>query len=148
NANGTCRTDFKKTRSKQDVIQVFQTFVGGNVSIIKSYLRRLAEIQKALKVSEFFERHEVIGSSLLFIHDHTGKAEVWMIDFGKTTALPEGQILNHEIPWKEGNREDGYLWGLGNLIKTFQSVSNGGTSDDAFGTVTEENKQAAARGDM
>lgn len=32
--DGTCRTDFKKTRSKQDVIHVFKDFVGGNVSII------------------------------------------------------------------------------------------------------------------
>lgn len=32
--DGTCRTDFKKTRSKQDVIQVFKDFVGGNVNII------------------------------------------------------------------------------------------------------------------
>ncbi|KAF7652741.1 hypothetical protein LDENG_00092880, partial [Lucifuga dentata] len=122
--DGSCRTDFKKTQSKQDVIQVFKDFTGGNVSIIKSYLNRLVEIQQALKNSEFFKRHEVIGSSLLFIHDHSGKAEVWIIDFGKTTELPEGRILNHNIPWQEGNREDGYLWGLDNLSCTLESVSN------------------------
>ncbi|XP_068194425.1 inositol-trisphosphate 3-kinase A [Antennarius striatus] len=148
-SDGTCRTDFKKTRSKQDVIQVFQTFVGGNVGIIKSYLSRLIKIQTALKMSEFFKRHEVIGSSLLFIHDHTDKAEVWIIDFGKTTALPEGQTLSHNIPWQEGNREDGYLWGLENLIQTLESVSNAATCEDTdtFGTVIKENKQSTARGD-
>lgn len=130
--DGTCRTDFKKTRSKQDVIQVFKDFVAGDVSIIKSYLNRLKEIQQALKLSEFFKQHEVIGSSLLFIHDHTGNAQVWIIDFGKTTALPEGQTLNHDIPWQEGNREDGYLWGLENLINTLDSVSNEGTSEETF----------------
>ncbi|KAM7403112.1 hypothetical protein PAMA_003840 [Pampus argenteus] len=57
--DGTCRTDFKKTRSKQDVIMVFKDFVGGNVSIIKSYLSRLTEIRQALKMSEFFKQHEV-----------------------------------------------------------------------------------------
>ncbi|CAN9502107.1 unnamed protein product [Ophioblennius macclurei] len=129
-SDGTCRTDFKKTRSKHDVIKVFMDFVGGSRTITASYLNRLAEIQKALKISEFFKRHEVIGSSLLFIHDHTGKAQVWMIDFGKTTALPEGQTLKHDVPWQEGNREDGYLLGLENLIHTLQSVSAEGTSQE------------------
>lgn len=32
--DGSCRTDFKKTRSKPDVIEVFKDFVGGDVSII------------------------------------------------------------------------------------------------------------------
>ncbi|XP_054469977.1 inositol-trisphosphate 3-kinase A [Anoplopoma fimbria] len=130
--DGTCRTDFKKTRSKQDVIQVFKDFVGGNVNIIKSYLSRLAEIRQALKTSQFFRQHEVIGSSLLFIHDHTSNAQVWIIDFGKTTALPEGQMLNHDIPWQEGNQEDGYLWGLENLIHTLESVSNEGRGKETF----------------
>ncbi|XP_070835745.1 inositol-trisphosphate 3-kinase A [Chaetodon trifascialis] len=137
--DGTCRTDFKKTRSKQDVIQEFKDFVGGNVSIVMSYLSRLKEIQQALKTSEFFKQHEVIGSSLLFIHDHTGNAQVWIIDFGKTTALPEGQTLNHDIPWQEGNREDGYLWGLENLIHTLESVSNEGTSQETFCSFSKEN---------
>ncbi|AWP16463.1 putative inositol-trisphosphate 3-kinase A [Scophthalmus maximus] len=139
--DGTCRTDFKKTRWKQDVIQVFKDFVGGDVNIMKSYLSRLTEIRQALKTSEFFKRHEVIGSSLLFIHDHTGNAQVWIIDFGKTTALPVGQMLNHDIPWQEGNREDGYLWGLENLIQTLESVSNKGTSEQTFCSITKEKSQ-------
>ncbi|KAK5857437.1 hypothetical protein PBY51_010685 [Eleginops maclovinus] len=133
-SDGTCHTDFKKTRSKQDVLQVFKDFVGGNPDIITSYLSRLKEIQQALKTSEFFKQHEVIGSSLLFIHDRTGNAQVWMIDFGKTTVLPEGQTLNHDIPWQEGNREDGYLWGLQNLLDTLESVRN----EDSLSSVTKD----------
>ncbi|XP_061751816.1 inositol-trisphosphate 3-kinase A [Nerophis ophidion] len=128
--DGTCRTDFKKTRSEQDVMLVFKDFVGGNAKIIKSYLSRLLEIRQALTASEFFKRHEVIGSSLLFIHDHTGNAQVWIIDFGKTTALPEGHTLKHNVPWREGNREDGYLWGLQNLIHTLEAVSGEGSSQE------------------
>ncbi|CAJ1073549.1 inositol-trisphosphate 3-kinase A [Xyrichtys novacula] len=139
--DGTCRTDFKKTRSRQDVIQVFRDFVEGNMDIIKSYLSRLMVIQQALKTSDFFRQHEVIGSSLLFLHDHTGNAQVWIIDFGKTTALPEGQTLNHNIPWQEGNREDGYLWGLENLIQTLASVSSEETSGETCCSVTKENSQ-------
>ncbi|XP_041827798.1 inositol-trisphosphate 3-kinase A [Melanotaenia boesemani] len=139
--DGTCRTDFKKTRSKQDVIKVFKDFVGGDVNITMSYLNRLAEIRQALKTSYFFQRHEVIGSSLLFIHDDTGKAEIWIIDFGKTTALPEGQTLKHDIPWQEGNREDGYLWGLENLYHTLESVSNEEPNKETCCSVTNENSQ-------
>ncbi|KAJ7988946.1 hypothetical protein DPEC_G00314460 [Dallia pectoralis] len=121
--DGTCHTDFKKTRSTEDVTQVFRDFVGGNTGILNTYQKKLAEIQQALKSSNFFARHEVIGSSLLFIHDHTEKAEVWLIDFGKTTPLPEGQTLDHWIPWQEGNREDGYMWGLDNLTRTLCSLT-------------------------
>lgn len=69
---------------------------------------------------------QVIGSSLLFIHDKKEQAKVWMIDFGKTTPLPEGQTLQHDVPWQEGNREDGYLSGLNNLIDILTEMSQGG----------------------
>lgn len=70
-----------------------------------------------------FHVFKVIGSSLLFIHDHTERAEVWLIDFGKTTPLPDGQNLDHYRAWEEGNREDGYLWGLDNLLQTLSSLA-------------------------
>lgn len=66
---------------------------------------------------------QVVGSSLLFVHDHTGLAKVWMIDFGKTVALPDQQTLSHRLPWAEGNREDGYLWGLDNMIGLLQGLA-------------------------
>jgi len=146
--DGTCRTDFKKTRSRQDVIQVFRDFVGENVNILKSYLSRLTEIRQALKASHFFRKHEVIGSSLLFIHDHTCKAQVWIIDFGKTTPMPEGQMLNHNVPWQEGNREDGYLWGLENLIHTLESVSREDTGEETFCSDAKENTQTTETDDQ
>ncbi|XP_037550438.1 inositol-trisphosphate 3-kinase A [Nematolebias whitei] len=135
--DGSCRTDFKKTRSKQEVIKVFKDFVGGDFSIITSYLHRLTEIRQTLNTSEFFRSHEVIGSSLLFVHDHTGNAQIWIIDFGKTTALPKGQTLSHDVPWQEGNREDGYLWGLENLFHILGSVSN----EETGGFVDKKNSQ-------
>lgn len=67
-------------------------------------------------------RPQVVGSSLLFVHDASGKARVWMIDFGKTVPLPDPQTLDHRTAWVEGNREDGYLWGLDNLIDIFRSM--------------------------
>ncbi|XP_029026135.1 inositol-trisphosphate 3-kinase Cb [Betta splendens] len=121
-ADGTCNTNFKKTKHREQVMQALKDFVDGNTQILKLYLQRLEELRSALEQSSFFRTHEVVGSSLLFVHDTSGKARVWMIDFGKTVALPDPQTLDHRSPWVEGNREDGYLWGLDNLIDIFSSM--------------------------
>ncbi|RVE64935.1 hypothetical protein OJAV_G00130380 [Oryzias javanicus] len=121
-ADGTCNTNFKKTKHKEQVMLALEDFVNGNVQILKLYLQRLEELRSALEQSQFFKAHEVVGSSLLFVHDASGKAKVWMIDFGKTVPLPESQTLDHRTPWLEGNREDGYLWGLDNLISIFSTM--------------------------
>lgn len=114
--DGTVNRDFKKTKTREQVTEAFQDFVKGNQNILNSYLNRLKEIKDTLEVSPFFRTHEVIGSSLLFVHDKQEQAKIWMIDFGKTTPLPDGQELCHRATWVEGNREDGYLYGLDHLI--------------------------------
>ncbi|KAJ8355809.1 hypothetical protein SKAU_G00186030 [Synaphobranchus kaupii] len=114
--DGTVNRDFKKTKSREQVTEAFRDFVKGNQNILNSYLTRLKDIRDTLEISPFFKTHEVIGSSLLFVHDKREQAMVWMIDFGKTTPLPEGQVLCHRATWDEGNREDGYLWGLDHLV--------------------------------
>ncbi|XP_038253039.1 inositol-trisphosphate 3-kinase B [Dermochelys coriacea] len=121
--DGSVNRDFKKTRTKEQVTEAFREFTKGNRNILNGYLNRLKGIHDTLETSPFFKCHEVIGSSLLFIHDQKEQAKVWMIDFGKTTPLPEGQFLQHNVPWVEGNREDGYLWGLDNLIKILMELS-------------------------
>ncbi|KAG7480037.1 inositol-trisphosphate 3-kinase C [Solea senegalensis] len=121
-ADGTCNTNFKKTKNREQVMQALKDFVDGNTQILKLYLQRLEDLRSVLEQSHFFRTHEVVGSSLLFVHDASGKARVWMIDFGKTVPLVEPQTLDHRSPWSEGNREDGYLWGLDNLIDIFTSM--------------------------
>ncbi|XP_030621781.1 inositol-trisphosphate 3-kinase Cb isoform X2 [Chanos chanos] len=121
-ADGTCNTNFKKTKHKEQVMKALEDFVDGNVQILKSYLQKLQELRGVLEHSEFFRSHEVVGSSLLFVHDCTGRARVWMIDFGKTVPVQPPLTLDHRTPWVEGNREDGYLWGLDNLILIFSSM--------------------------
>lgn len=115
-ADGSCDTNFKKTKLKEEVMDTLEDFVDSNRNVLRNYLTRLKEVRTALEGSEFFNTHEVVGSSLLFVHDKTELAKVWMIDFGKTVLLPDRKTLNHRMAWVEGNREDGYLWGLDNLI--------------------------------
>nr|XP_044990105.1 inositol-trisphosphate 3-kinase C [Jaculus jaculus] len=122
-ADGTCNTNFKKTQALGQVTKALEDFVDGDLGILRKYVARLEELREALENSPFFKTHEVVGSSLLFVHDHTGLAKVWMIDFGKTVTLPECQTLTHRLPWAEGNREDGYLWGLDNLICLLQGLA-------------------------
>ncbi|KAA0714847.1 Inositol-trisphosphate 3-kinase C [Triplophysa tibetana] len=118
-ADGTCNTSFKKTKCKGQVTKALNEFMDGNRQLLRSYLQRLEELRCVLEISNFFKTHEVVGSSLLFVHDASGLARVWMIDFGKTVKLPSPQTLDHRTPWAEGNREDGYLCGLDNLIQIF-----------------------------
>ncbi|XP_034756133.1 inositol-trisphosphate 3-kinase B isoform X1 [Etheostoma cragini] len=125
--DGTVNRDFKKTKTREQVIEAFHDFVKGNKDILNCYLSRLKEVRDTLEISPFFKTHEVIGSSLLFVHDSKGRAKVWMIDFGKTTPLPEGEELTHRVSWQEGNREDGYLSGLDSLVDIILSMVNSGT---------------------
>lgn len=71
--------------------------------------------------SDFFQTHEVIGSSLLFVHDRT-QASIWMIDFAKTVSLPDSANITHISEWIVGNHEDGYLIGINNLIQIFEEL--------------------------
>lgn len=85
------------------------------------YIQRLKAIRATLLRSEFFQTHEVIGSSLLFVHDRT-QASIWLIDFAKTVSLPAGSSITHINEWIVGNHEDGYLIGINNLIQIFEEL--------------------------
>ncbi|ODM86983.1 Inositol-trisphosphate 3-kinase C [Orchesella cincta] len=47
---------------------------------------------------------------------------VWMIDFAKTFYV-EGAKLTHRNEWLMGNREDGVLTGVDNIVRVFQNSS-------------------------
>jgi len=111
---GFSSKDFKTTRSKEQIKEAVNMFTEGYPKAVPQYLERLKEIQSALDNSQFFRHHELIGSSLLFVHD-VNKASVWMIDFAKTTPLPAGVQIDHRSPWVPGNHEDGYRVGTANL---------------------------------
>ncbi|XP_061461558.1 inositol-trisphosphate 3-kinase B-like [Rhineura floridana] len=119
---GAVQRDFKRTRTKEEIVETFLMFTKSRPDILSRYLARLGSLRKALEESTFFKTHEVIGSSLLFLHDRKGQASVWMIDFGKTLPMPANVLLHHDVAWIHGNHEDGYLIGLQHLTGTMQAA--------------------------
>lgn len=95
----------------------------------KKYTHRLKAIRATLECSDFFTSHEVIGSSLLFVHDQN-QARIWLIDFAKTVGLPDHVNIDHNSAWSVGNHEDGYLIGINNLIRIFEELQEAADDDD------------------
>jgi len=108
-------------REPEGVLNHLRRFVGGDPRLKELYLQRLRDVAAALTDSPVFHNHQFINTSLLFVHDEEKtRAGVWMIDFSK--ARPSSQRLTHTLPWELGNQEDGYLWGLQNLTRLWDSI--------------------------
>ena len=60
---------------------------------------------------------QLIGCSVLIMHDRFDKCGVWVIDFSKTNPVQDGCEITHRLPWQLGNHEDGFLFGLDNLMQ-------------------------------
>ncbi|XP_046981922.1 inositol-trisphosphate 3-kinase B isoform X2 [Schistocerca americana] len=121
-ADGKSSKDFKTTKTREQILKAFRDFTEGYPHAVPKYIQRLTAIRATLEVSEFFSSHEVIGSSLLFVHDKHN-ANVWLIDFAKTLILPSGTAIDHASRWVVGNHEDGYLIGINNLISIFSEMA-------------------------
>lgn len=133
-ADGKSSKDFKTTKTKEQIMTAFKDFVEGFPHAVPKYIQRLKAIRATLEVSDFFCTHEVIGSSLLFVHD-TNNANVWLIDFAKTLVLPNGLKIDHSSIWVVGNHEDGYLSGINNLIQIFAEMLAEDSSTRSIGIV-------------
>lgn len=108
-------------KEKSQAMAHFKSFINNDKTILAMYLRRLMDLQNELKKSPFFASHELIGTSLFFVHDSTF-ACIWMIDFAKTRKLPHGVKIDHVSQWVEGNHEDGFMTGINNLIEMFSEL--------------------------
>ncbi|CAM4750377.1 unnamed protein product [Rotaria magnacalcarata] len=122
-SRGLMSKEFQRIKKRDDVQQHVIEFIANSIPRAIQYLNRLIELRSICLQSKFFQTHEIIGSSLLFIHD-ANRASVWMIDFGKTRLLPDNIHLTHTQPWIRGTHEDGYLIGLDNLILIFKEIIN------------------------
>lgn len=118
---GRLQKSFKKVRTRHQVLETLLHFFGERHSTIRVQLcQRLKTIRDGIEQSTFFQNHEVVGSSILIVYDNT-KTGAWMIDFAKSTQVPDGISLDHRSQWKFGNHEDGYLQGLDNLISILET---------------------------
>lgn len=92
-------------------------------SVAESMISRLAELRQAMLTSPFLSTHSFVGSSILFIVDANGPlSSAHLIDFAKTSLVPNGIRIDHSSPWKHGNHEDGLFIGVDNLSKTWKMV--------------------------
>ncbi|KAG5673259.1 hypothetical protein PVAND_003322 [Polypedilum vanderplanki] len=114
--------DFKTIKSREDITEMFKEFFKGYPLALRKYIQRLKAIRATLEHSDFFKSHEIIGSSLLFVHDRNN-ASCWLIDFAKTGVVPENIKITHKDQWEVGNHEDGYLIGLNNIIEMFDDIA-------------------------
>ncbi|XP_023707854.1 inositol-trisphosphate 3-kinase homolog isoform X2 [Cryptotermes secundus] len=114
-------TDLKKVKSREEVMVTMALFLGGQEDTRQRLLARLKEIREKFEQSSYFQRHEVVGSSIFMIYDDT-KVGAWIIDFAKTLPVPEGTVVNHRRQWVQGNHEEGFLTGLDSLISIMEEV--------------------------
>ncbi|XP_061929086.1 inositol-trisphosphate 3-kinase homolog isoform X2 [Apis cerana] len=115
-------TDLKKVKSHQEVLDTMKLFLGTCKLTREKLLARLKNLRSKIEISEYFKTHEIIGSSIFMIYDND-KVGVWLIDFAKTRELPNGHRLTHRKPWEQGNHEEGFLFGLDNLISIIEEVN-------------------------
>lgn len=121
---GKLQKSFQKVKTKDQVLETLTHFFGWRSTQIKKQLAaRLREMRLGVERSQFFESHEVVGSSIFIVFDNV-RTGAWFIDFAKSTELPEDIKLNHRKPWSNGNHEDGFLFGLDNLIEVSHCSQN------------------------
>ncbi|KAK6725928.1 hypothetical protein RB195_004318 [Necator americanus] len=119
---GSLQKNFKKVRTYSDVTVALIDFFGTDRERIRSrLLARLKAMRSAIERSRFFATHEVVGSSILIVHD-SEKVNCWMIDFAKSSPVEPPKVMDHRTTWIPGNSEDGYLTGIDNLVKILEEM--------------------------
>ncbi|KAL1451772.1 hypothetical protein WDU94_006120 [Cyamophila willieti] len=117
-------TDLKTVRTPMDVKHTLALFLNGRDEVRVKLLVRLKDMRRRLEHSKYLQNHEIVGSSILIIYDEC-RAGAWLIDFAKTRALPNGLQVNHRSTWAPGNHEEGFLYGLDQLIQSFENLPQG-----------------------
>lgn len=117
-------TSLKTVKSAEEVQQTVAGFLQSRKGVTKELARRLRQMRSCVEKSEYFQRHEVVGSSVFIVYDEE-RIGAWMIDFAKSHALPAGVKTTHRRQWLPGNHEEGLLHGLDELIRTVENIHNG-----------------------
>jgi len=110
-----------KISTEEAIVEQLRAFLRSDAALKELYLQRLRTLHATLSSCSVFAQHQFINSSLLFVHDVARqRCGVWMIDFSK--ARPAKAPLTHTATWELGNQEDGYLFGLSNLIRVWEAL--------------------------
>lgn len=123
-------TDLKTVKTDLDVYKTIAQFLCGKPKLIKDLLRRLNDIRDFIEKSAFFQRHEIVGSSIFIVYDED-RIGAWLIDFAKTRPLPEHVQIDHRRAWLPGNCEEGLLYGIDELIKIVEDIAQDRSSSIA-----------------
>ncbi|XP_065357914.1 inositol-trisphosphate 3-kinase homolog isoform X2 [Calliphora vicina] len=115
--------DLKTVRTNEQIAQTIEEFVSAKKTVQKDLLKRLKLMRSVIEKSQFFQTHEIVGSSIFIVYDDT-KVGCWLIDFAKSRPLAENVTINHRSEWVPGNREEGLLKGMDELINSFETVYN------------------------
>lgn len=116
-------TNLKTVKSNSEVYETISQFLCGKKTLTKELLIRMQQIRNFVEKSEFFSRHEIVGSSIFIVYDDT-HAGAWLIDFAKTRKLGDNIKVDHRRSWIPGNCEEGLLFGIDELIKMFAEICN------------------------
>ncbi|KAL3268539.1 hypothetical protein HHI36_007648 [Cryptolaemus montrouzieri] len=114
-------TDLKTVKSTEEVQHTLELFLNGRDDVRQRLIKRINEIRSKVDQSEFFKTREVVGSSMFIIYDDY-RIGVWLIDFAKTNKLPDGLTVDHRSVWKQGNHEEGLLFGMDKLISIIDNL--------------------------
>ncbi|KAJ1532254.1 hypothetical protein ONE63_000870 [Megalurothrips usitatus] len=114
-------SDLHKVSSRQEVVTGMTDFLGGRKDVRQGLHARLCDMRARIEQSAFFRTHEVIGCSIFMLYDDR-QVGAWLIDFAKTVPVPDSTRLDHRSPWKPGNHEEGFLFGLDNLIQVLNDA--------------------------
>ncbi|XP_026995903.2 inositol-trisphosphate 3-kinase C isoform X2 [Tachysurus fulvidraco] len=71
-SDGSCNTNFKRTKYKEEVVQALDGFVDSSVLLLTRYQRRLKELRLELEKSDFFKTHE-LSSCLVSLAEGGGQ---------------------------------------------------------------------------
>ena len=84
-------------------------------SVLFEYSRILRHFLSDLETSPLFRENEIIGSSVLLIHDKTGRVRVKWIDFS--------HVYEPALPMHSPKKKDGIIGGLKALIKCIEKAA-------------------------
>jgi len=107
--------------TEKQVTDTIYHFVQQRKTLLESFAKQLHELRECVEGSELFMSHSFLRTSLLFSYsDVTNTAKIHIIDLSRVSEA--GRRLTHRSPWESGNHEDGYLTGLDNLSRIFESL--------------------------